>query len=119
MKSIILDFDGVIHNYKTGWHGADIIVDPPVEGAIEHIREYLKHFIVIIFSGRNASDNGIMAMKKYLIDNGLSEKEVALIHFPKDKPAADVGLDDHIITFEGKFPSVKSIKNFKPWHRKK
>src|ERR1700743_3429981 len=49
---LCLDFDGVIHSYASGWKGADVIPDPPVAGAIEFIREALKHFRVAIFSSR-------------------------------------------------------------------
>ncbi len=38
MKPILcLDFDGVIHSYTSGWKGADVIPDPPVEGAMQFI----------------------------------------------------------------------------------
>ena len=30
--TIILDFDGVIHSYTSGWQGADVIGDPPWRG---------------------------------------------------------------------------------------
>ena len=38
---LCLDFDGVIHSFKSGWKGAGKIPDPPVEGAIEWIRSLL------------------------------------------------------------------------------
>ena len=38
MKTILLDFDGVIHSYTSGWKGAGVIPDPPVPGAIDFLR---------------------------------------------------------------------------------
>jgi hypothetical protein len=29
-----------------------------------------------------------------------------------------VGIDDRVLTFEGKFPSVETLKNFKPWNKR-
>ena len=31
---VVLDFDGVIHSYKSGWKGADVIPDEPVPGPV-------------------------------------------------------------------------------------
>lgn len=31
-KTVIFDFDGVIHSYTSGWRGENIIPDPPVSG---------------------------------------------------------------------------------------
>ena len=38
---LCLDFDGVIHSFKSGWKGATNIPDPPVEGAIDWLRSLL------------------------------------------------------------------------------
>jgi len=32
---LLIDFDGVIHSYTSGWQGAGVISDPPVEGAFD------------------------------------------------------------------------------------
>ena len=63
---LCLDFDGVIHSYKSGWKGETIIYDPPVDGALDFIQAALEHFRVMIYSSRSSSPGGIMAMKTWL-----------------------------------------------------
>ena len=64
---ICLDFDGVIHAYDSGWQGANIIPDPPVEGAIETLYAYLDAgFTLAILSVRSALPGGIQAMRDWL-----------------------------------------------------
>ena len=41
MKTIAIDFDGVIHKYSKGWHDGTIY-DKANEGAFEFIRELMK-----------------------------------------------------------------------------
>ncbi len=40
------------------------------------------------------------------------------IQFPKHKPPAFVTIDDRAITFNGKWPEIEDLQNFKPWHHK-
>ena len=125
---LCLDFDGVIHSYTSGWKGIDVISDPPVDGAIKSLYEYIEHFKVCIFSTRNSSPEGIRAMREWLSkwdadywkDKRYQPRTalVLCIEFPTEKPSAFVGIDDRILTFEGKFPSVKTLINFKPWNKK-
>ena len=63
---LCVDFDGVIHSYASGWKGADAIPDPPVPGAMEFLREALRHFRVSIFSSRSNQPGGIAAMQARL-----------------------------------------------------
>lgn len=63
---LCLDFDGVIHSYSSGWKGAAIIPDPPVEGALIFILEAVKDFDVQIFSSRSHQWGGRRAMKRWL-----------------------------------------------------
>ncbi len=129
MKQIIaLDFDGVIHSYTTPWNGADIISDPPVEGAMSFIRKVLdSKFDLVIYSTRSCPEtNGIenaergkKAIKQYLIDNGLAREDANQIDVVSSKPRAVVYIDDRAWRFEGTFPTIGMIDAFTPWTKRK
>ena len=44
--------------------------------------------------------------------------EIVQISFPKEKPPAHISIDDRAITFDGAWPDVEFLKNFKPWHKR-
>lgn len=120
-KIILLDFDGVIHSYKSGWKGAGVIPDPPVDGAIEFIRTLIndKDYEVCIYSSRSKQEGGIDAMINWLKENALTNLELLEIRFPKQKPAAFITVDDRAICFDGDFSTLKDkIDNFIPWNKK-
>lgn len=50
-QTIALDFDGVIHKYSKGWHDGSAY-DPPMDGAIEHIKKLMEQYTVYVFSTR-------------------------------------------------------------------
>lgn len=122
---LCLDFDGVIHSYTSRWQGADVIPDPPVEGAIAFVLGALHDFDVVIFSSRSNQPGGIAAMQKWLKEHagscwyespagpGLED-----VRFVKEKPPAMVTLDDRAITFTGTFPNPHDLLGFKPWNKK-
>jgi hypothetical protein len=127
---LCLDFDGVIHSFTSGWKGALKIPDPPVEGAIEWIRNLLGHsdndvlgiryidFRLSIYSARSRYFLGRKAMKRWLMRYGLTKNEIKLIDFPLMKPQLYLQIDDRALTFTGKFPTIEEMKNFRPWHKK-
>lgn len=123
---LCLDFDGVIHSYSSGWKGADVIPDPPVEGAIAFMLGALREFDVVIFSSRSNQRGGIRAMQRWLREHagqlcwyetpdgpGLED-----VRFVKEKPAALVTIDDRAITFTGEWPSIASLRSFQPWNKR-
>ncbi len=65
---LLVDFDGVLHSYTSGWKGARVIADPPVDGAIEWLIKIVKYFDVCIYSARSRQWGGKRAMKKWLFD---------------------------------------------------
>lgn len=121
---LCLDFDGVIHSYVTPGYNAKFVPDPPVEGAIPFIVEAVKDFEVDVFSSRSNEPGGIAAMQGWLEFHMTKElgREVASavfkqIKWPQKKPPAFLTIDDRALTFDGNWPSVKSLIDFKPWNR--
>lgn len=126
---LALDFDGVIHSYTSGWKGADVIPDPPVEGVFDFLYEAIKVFDVQIYSSRSGQEGGINAMQiwlrqyenRYRVDNGLDFKNPLCdaISFPTEKPPAMITIDDRALTFTGNWKDFNPEKllNFKPWNK--
>lgn len=127
---LCLDFDGVLHSYNSGWRGASNIPDQPVKGAIEWLDSLIEDgeavcamaprfrvFDVCIYSSRSSQFGGRRAMRKWLIKNGLSNDKIENIRFPLFKPAAQITIDDRALTFNGSFPSVQEMLDFKPWNK--
>jgi len=111
---LCLDFDGVIHSYTSGWKGADVIPDPPVEGAAAFIDRALNHFRVCIFSSRSNQPGGLKAMQDWVLKWMPNE----FVEWPTEKPAAFLTIDDRALTFDGTWPRIEDLKAFQPWNKK-
>ena len=114
-KTVVFDFDGVIHSYTSGWKGEDVIPDSPVEGIAEEINRIREAgYEVAVVSTRCASPKGMEAVNKYLADN-----EIVVDKVCKEKPPAIVYIDDRAICFDGRSDELlEKIKSFKPWYQK-
>jgi hypothetical protein len=123
-----VDFDGVIHSYKTGWHGADVISDEIVPGALEFLAEASNYFEIYVFSSRSHQKGGLEAMQNWLWKQVTGEEYNSMgtvscpvwllkIRWPITKPPAFLSIDDRGFQFNGKFPDAKELLNFKPWNR--
>lgn len=114
-KTVVFDFDGVIHSYSSGWQGVDVIPDPPVPGikeAIDSIRA--AGYEVVVVSTRCASLQGHGAVRAWLFDNEIEVDDVMM-----RKPPAIVYIDDRAICFDGKPEKLlDKIKAFEPWYAK-
>lgn len=117
MSTIALDFDGVLSLY-TGWKGHSAPLDPPVEGAIQAIRDYQNAgLVVVIYTSRADSAQSIDRINQWLRLHGLEHKRVDQIEVTSKKPLASVYLDDRAIQFTGTFPSPETVKAFKTWQQ--
>lgn len=122
--TIAVDFDGVIHRYDSPWVAADVIPDPPVEGAIEWLWNMVQHFDVCITSTRNHQPGGIPAMRRWLRVHGgnlwnesMGARGLEDVQFPLEKPAALIYLDDRAVRFIGRFPTRNEIHEARPWNK--
>jgi hypothetical protein len=124
---LCLDFDGVCHQYTSGWKGADAIPDEYVPGLFEFLEAVKEDFDIQIFSSRSHQEGGQAAMGLWFVDqrklwrsrgNGPPENTPLHLSFPDVKPPAFISIDDRCLLFEGTWPSVETLKNFKPWNKK-
>lgn len=112
--TVVFDFDGVIHSYKSGWKGAGVIPDPVVPGIGEAISQLREHgYMVVVVSTRCSSDDGMEAVKKYLADHSIVVDGVLA-----EKPPAVCYIDDRAICFDGHPESLlRQVETFVPWHQ--
>ena len=110
--TVVLDFDGVIHSYTSGWQGVATISDPPVPGIKEAISDIrIAGFEVAIVSTRTATPEGAKAVKDWLQTHGITVDKVC-----SEKPPAHVYIDDRAICFDGDASSLlRKVSDFKTW----
>lgn len=95
--NVVLDFDGVIHSYVSGWQGVDVVPDPPVPLIDEEIKRIrAAGYRVVVVSTRCATPEGMGAVRRYLRENGIEVDDVAV-----EKPPAKVYVDDRALLFDG------------------
>ena len=113
-KTVVFDFDGVIHSYTSGWKGVDVIPDAPVNGIKEAINEIrAAGYEVVVVSTRCSTPEGFGAIRAWLIDNEITVDDVMIV-----KPPAIVYIDDRAICFDGDSAALLGkIQTFKPWNK--
>jgi hypothetical protein len=117
VKTICVDFDGVIHSYTSGWQGATVVADPPVPGAIDWLRRMVAAgYEVCVYSSRSKEPLAIERMRDWIDAHGGKDISSKL-KFPSEKPAAFLTIDDRCYRFEGDFPSPGWIERFRPWNK--
>ena len=132
MKTVAIDFDGVIHKYSKGWQDGKIY-DDPIDGALDAIRELQREgYAVFILSTRSPSK-----IKRWLEDwtdeyDPMTFMRFSVVPFWKKfwsntrvvgitnrKLAAAVYIDDRAILFEGDWhQTMKYIRTFKTWQQR-
>jgi hypothetical protein len=119
MKTIAIDFDGVIHAYSRGWENGEIY-DIPLDGVEEFI---LKQFglgnTVIILSTRQPSQIiGWMDVNFPFLETEEISPELKfwnkerVIGITNRKLPAHIYIDDRGYKFEGTFPDTSTFKTW-------
>lgn len=112
-KSIVFDFDGVIHKYSKGWQDGSIY-DEPIAGIKDVINELHKDFDIYIVTTRARELSGQYAVEQYLDNYGIEYDCVTSIKVP-----AMVYIDDRAINFNPKNINtlLDEINNFETWQQ--
>jgi len=76
IKTIGVDFDGVIHRYSKGWFDGTIY-DEPIPGAISGLRLLMQHNAVFIHTARSARQ-----VAEWLAEHGFETCVEGQIHAP-------------------------------------
>ena len=109
--TVVFDFDGVIHSYKSGWKGITEIPDPPVLGMKEAIDKIREKYNVVVVSTRCISPEGTKAIKCWLNKHNIVVDSIAA-----EKPPAICYIDDRAIRFDGNAATLPDlVENFKAW----
>jgi hypothetical protein len=115
--TIIVDLDGVIHSYTSGWQGVDIIPDPPVPGAREALIALSEKFTICVLSTRCSQPGGAEAVREYLKKHDIVVDRVIVRKVP-----AVALIDDRGIRFEGDWKATAALlmdeTNLVPWNKK-
>ena len=114
-KTVVFDFDGVIHSYTSGWGGETCTPDLPVPGIMEAISSIrAKGYEVVVVSTRCRTHEGMLAVVRYLSQHGIEVDGISA-----QKPPALVYIDDRAICFDGNPHTLLSkIEHFVPWNKK-
>ena len=117
-KTVVFDFDGVMHSYVSGWCGADNIPDPPVPGNESALKEiHNAGYEIVVVSTRCSSRDGLEAICEWLDRHDL---DFYVDKVCKEKPPAIVYIDYREICFDGNTDTLlENIHNFVPWNKRK
>lgn len=115
-KILLLDFDGTINNYKKfGKDECDLEGLEPLPGAFKFIMDCLDNNIKVkIFTTRASHPSFVIACGQWFEKFGMPDKYMKQITVTNVKGPHDYILDDRA-NFEGVYPTVEFIKNFRPW----
>ena len=115
-----LDFDGTLAHQPDKWEGDLVIKGKPIDGALQFLENLCRddEIKVYILSSRSKNkhfkDVFLDWLKKYNFDEKLAKK----ISVVPSKPSLHLYVDDRSFCFNGKhYPTVKEIKEFKPWYK--
>lgn len=113
-KTVVFDFDGVIHNYGNGWTAPHIIDDKPVPGIREAIADIRKAgYVVVVVSVRCSYTGGKKAIAEWCKDNDIIVDDIVA-----EKPPAMCYIDDRAICFDGHPETLlNKINRFIPWNK--
>jgi hypothetical protein len=108
-RTVCLDFDGVLHLYRSAWRGEAIIPDPPIHGTAQAVARLREQYRVVVHSTRCRTPEGRAAVAAWLREHAIEVDEVC-----EHKPPALVYVDDRAIRFRGDWDQLMTeIREFR------
>ena len=108
-RTVCLDFDGVLHSYRSGWKGETVIPDEPIHGTREAVARLRQKYRVVVHSTRCRTPEGRNAVAAWLRRHDITVDEVC-----EHKPPAHVYVDDRAVPFRGDWEDVvREIRQFR------
>lgn len=116
MKTILFDFDGVIHNHSTNkWKSVNIIEGNVVAGMKDCIKKLRENYKIVIFSSRCLESGGKEAIEKWLDKNNIEVDDIT----DKKLSYASMIVDDRAVNFNGDVNKlISDIDKFQVWTKK-
>lgn len=116
-KIILVDFDGVINSYKSGFDLYNI-PDAPLLGAFDFLEWAVQHYDVRIFSARCNDEFAVNIMINWFIRHGAKKEWLHQITFEPGKPSCHAIIDDRAMRFMGSFKSMSDLLKIgsDPWY---
>lgn len=115
LRTVCIDFDGVLHSYTSGWQGSTVINDPPVAGMPELTNKLKSMGVqIIIMSARARYPSAAKAMSLWLKQHGFAFDIIT-----KEKMPADVYIDDRAYRFDGRPSGILQFLDgdIRPWNK--
>lgn len=122
-KKILVDFDGVIHDYHKPFRGECVIDHGPIIdknglSSIQFLKDLIDYgFYVQIFSSRCSNLLFESAADDWFEEQGLKQSYYLQFEYSNQKNDHDYIIDDRA-NFEGVFPTMEFLENFKPWNKR-
>ena len=114
MKTISIDFDGVLHDYSGGWTGY-VPQGEPIPGAREFVAWCRAQGLEIVISTCRAyTQMGRLAVRDWLEQHGFPAE---FIQVTCEKPHAEWYVDDRAIRFNGRFAEIKLAMQQPVWFK--
>lgn len=100
-RALCIDFDGVLHAFRTGWQGHDVVADGPVPGAVRACwKLHEAGWKLYVLSSR---------MHLEPVQEWLDRHDFPPMTLTRVKPIAMAYIDDRGVRFDGDWESVRKL----------
>ena len=112
---ILLDCNGVLHQYTRGWVNEAPLYDPPTTGFRDWAEETLKEFRIAVWPTHMNTPRDIRRIKKWLRRHDLDHLDLEIV--PHPPRGLRCKIDDRALGFTGDWSDypLERLRNFKTW----